>query len=156
MRPYCIHMCVCVCLKDQGLLFLLDVLEGRYGWNQKMAVNTCCFDTSQVCYMFFYFYLFIYFFICYMLLPVTNRPEGGRNARHWDVYLLIKRTNSMHQYADIYLLQRQTLHVLGVTAPILRSASSWSFLLILNHDARNHEFKMYTCVCIAVGLAKMK
>jgi hypothetical protein len=27
----------------------------------------------------------------------------------------------MHQYADIYLLQRQTLHVSGVTAPILRS-----------------------------------
>jgi hypothetical protein len=79
----------------------------------------------------------------------------------------------MHQYAYIYLLQRQTLHVSGVTAPILRSskncicylwyrswceiqvrinvavnkcvrtdASSWSFLLILNHDARNHEFKI--------------
>jgi hypothetical protein len=28
----------------------------------------------------------------------------------------------MHQYADIYLLQRQTLHVSGVTAPILRSS----------------------------------
>jgi hypothetical protein len=28
----------------------------------------------------------------------------------------------MHQYADIYLLQRQTLRVLGVTAPILRSS----------------------------------
>jgi hypothetical protein len=25
--------------------------------------------------------------------------------------MLIKRTNLMHQYADIYLLQRQTLHV---------------------------------------------
>jgi hypothetical protein len=35
----------------------------------------------------------------------------------------------MHQYADIYLLQRQT------------DASSWSFLLILNYDARNHELK---------------
>jgi hypothetical protein len=30
----------------------------------------------------------------------------------------------MHQYTDIYLLQRQTLHVLGVTAPILRSSKN--------------------------------
>jgi hypothetical protein len=30
----------------------------------------------------------------------------------------------MHQYADIYLLQRQTLHVSGVTAPILRSSKN--------------------------------
>jgi hypothetical protein len=69
--------------------------------------------------------------------------------------ILLKRTNSMSQCADIYLLQRLTLHVSGVTAPILRSskncicylwyrswywyryiippwpeASSWSFLLI--------------------------
>jgi hypothetical protein len=38
--------------------------------------------------------------------------------------ILIKRTNSMHQCADIYLLQRQTLHVSGVTAPILRSSKN--------------------------------
>jgi hypothetical protein len=31
----------------------------------------------------------------------------------------------MHQYADIYLLQRQTLHVSGVTAPILRSSKNY-------------------------------
>jgi hypothetical protein len=30
----------------------------------------------------------------------------------------------MHQCADIYLLQRQTLHVLGVTAPVLRSSKN--------------------------------
>jgi hypothetical protein len=30
----------------------------------------------------------------------------------------------MHQYADIYLLQRQTLYVSGVTAPILRSSKN--------------------------------
>jgi hypothetical protein len=30
----------------------------------------------------------------------------------------------MHQYTDIYLLQRQTLHVSGVTAPILRSSKT--------------------------------
>jgi hypothetical protein len=30
----------------------------------------------------------------------------------------------MHQCADIYLLQRQTLHVSGVTAPILRSSKN--------------------------------
>jgi hypothetical protein len=30
----------------------------------------------------------------------------------------------MSQCADIYLLQRQTLHVLGVTAPILRSSKN--------------------------------
>jgi hypothetical protein len=28
----------------------------------------------------------------------------------------------MHQYTDIYLLQRQTLHVSDVTAPILKSS----------------------------------
>jgi hypothetical protein len=48
----------------------------------------------------------------------------------------------MHQYADIYLLQCQTLHVSGVTARLRTDASSWSFLLILNHDAWNHEFKI--------------
>jgi hypothetical protein len=30
----------------------------------------------------------------------------------------------MHKYADIYLLQRETLHVSGVTAPILRSSKN--------------------------------
>jgi hypothetical protein len=30
----------------------------------------------------------------------------------------------MEQYADIYLLQRQTLHVSGITAPILRSSKN--------------------------------
>jgi hypothetical protein len=30
----------------------------------------------------------------------------------------------MHQYEDIYLLQSQTLHVSGVTAPILRSSKN--------------------------------
>jgi hypothetical protein len=30
----------------------------------------------------------------------------------------------MHQCADIYLLQRQNLHVSGVTAPILRSSKN--------------------------------
>jgi hypothetical protein len=30
----------------------------------------------------------------------------------------------MYQYADIYLLQRQTLHVSGVTAPILMSSKN--------------------------------
>jgi hypothetical protein len=35
----------------------------------------------------------------------------------------------MHQYADIYLLQRQTLHVSGVTAPILRSSKNCIYYL---------------------------
>jgi hypothetical protein len=30
----------------------------------------------------------------------------------------------MHQYSDIYLLERQTLHVSGVTAPILSSSKN--------------------------------
>jgi hypothetical protein len=30
----------------------------------------------------------------------------------------------MHQYADIYLLQRQTLHFSGVKSPILRSSKN--------------------------------
>jgi hypothetical protein len=38
--------------------------------------------------------------------------------------VLIKRTNSMHQYADIYLLQRQTLHASSVKAPIIRSSKN--------------------------------
>jgi hypothetical protein len=33
----------------------------------------------------------------------------------------------MYQYADIYLLQRQTLHVSGVTALILRSSKICPF-----------------------------
>jgi hypothetical protein len=146
--------------------------------------------------------------MCNKLLCLTEICTLDEFGKHF-VMILIKRTNSMHQYADIYLLQCQTLHVSGATAPILWSskncicylwyrswywyrirprwkevavpitwpipevadtvfwnswgwalwrpkhvefdvavnkcmrtdASSWSFLLILNHDARNHEFK---------------
>jgi len=38
----------------------------------------------------------------------------------------------MQQYADIYSLHSECLHTV---------ASRWTFLLTLNHDARNHEFK---------------
>ena len=37
--------------------------------------------------------------------------------------LLIKRSNLMQQYADIYLLHSH-LHVSGVTAPIIRSTKN--------------------------------
>jgi hypothetical protein len=39
----------------------------------------------------------------------------------------------MHQCADIYLLQRQTLHVSGVTAPILRSSKPVSATSGIGH-----------------------
>jgi hypothetical protein len=56
-----------------------------------------------------------------------NKSDKTANNLHEDLItftILIKRTNSMHQYADIYLLQRQTLHISGVTAPILRSSKN--------------------------------
>ena len=53
----------------------------------------------------------------------------------------------MQQYADLYLLQSHStcLHTV---------ASSWTFLLTLNHDARNHVFKKkerYMIYLTAVG-----
>jgi len=65
----------------------------------------------------------------------------------------------MQQYADIYSLHSHSctpvLLMLGAMTPetckmsdcavnkcLHTVASSWTFLLTLNHDARNHEFKM--------------
>jgi hypothetical protein len=42
----------------------------------------------------------------------------------------------MHQYADIYLLQRQSLHVSGVTAPILRSSKTVSATSGIGHAVK--------------------
>jgi hypothetical protein len=84
-----------------------------------------------------------------------------------------KRSNSMQQYADIYLLQSHST-CFGCHAPIIRSTKncicylwykSWywyhyflppwpaycfielDLLLTLNHDAQNHEFKMLLWHC---------
>ena len=43
----------------------------------------------------------------------------------------------MQQYADIYSLHSH----FAVNKCLHTVASSWTFLLTLNHDARNHEFK---------------
>jgi len=51
--------------------------------------------------------------------------------------MLIKRSNLMQQCADIYLLQSD----FAVNKCLHTVASSWTFLLTLIHDARNHEFK---------------
>jgi len=43
----------------------------------------------------------------------------------------------MQQYADIYSLHSDC----AVNKCLHTVASSWTFLLTLNHDARNHELK---------------
>jgi hypothetical protein len=51
--------------------------------------------------------------------------------------MLIKRSNLMQKYADIYSLQSH----FAVNKCLRTVASSWIFWLTLNHDARNHESK---------------
>jgi len=46
----------------------------------------------------------------------------------------------MQRYADIYLLQRHSYSDVAVNKYLHTVASSWTFLLTLKHDTRNHVF----------------
>jgi hypothetical protein len=85
-------------------------------WNRKQNSDGICFLPTRKCRT----WTKMAWRRCSDCSALNKKYKCTQNFQD-DWRMLIKRTNSMHQYAEIYLLQRQTLHVSGVTAPILRS-----------------------------------